>query len=166
MKKSLIIAMCCITVLFAACKREKPYEKFIGNYKGSDLVEATVSVENPLIPGQTMVQELDPLSFAMEATIAAGDADNKLVMILKPENEEETFTLVGIIDKEQVTFETATINQTIDGYSIDMTANLTGTLVNNVLSVTGPFSGTGSTALLEIPVSVSGKMTMILNKQQ
>ena len=53
--------MCCITVLCAACKKEKPYEKFVGDYKGNCLIDPTITMDNPLIPGQTITQHLDDI---------------------------------------------------------------------------------------------------------
>ena len=44
MKRSLIIALCCLSVLFAACNKEKPYEKFIGDYEGSGTINGTITV--------------------------------------------------------------------------------------------------------------------------
>ncbi|MBQ6772127.1 MAG: hypothetical protein IJP44_14275 [Bacteroidales bacterium] len=168
MKKSLVIAMCCITVLFAACKKEKPYEKFIGNYEGACLVDATITIDNPVFPGSSTNQDFNNINMPIEATVSAGDADNKLVMTCKFENQNETYSIAGTINKDQVTFDTYTINQTINesqfSGTINATLNMTGTLVNNVLSLTGNLSGTGTTALLDVPFDIMGNMTGTLNK--
>ena len=40
MKKHLIIALCCLAALFTACNKEKPNEKFIGDWYGDGIVNA------------------------------------------------------------------------------------------------------------------------------
>ena len=165
MKKSLVIALCCITVLFAACKKEKPNEKFIGDYKGSCLVDPTVTFENPLIPGQTLTQELDDITIPMEVTITAGDADDRIVMSYKPEGQDRTYTFNGTINKHDVVeFGTINLIETYEGYTVNATVDMTGTLVENAFSLTGTINGTGTTALLEVPINMTGSMNAILNK--
>ena len=167
MKKTLIIAMCCITVLFAACKKEKPYEKYLGNYKGSCLVDPTISFENPMIPGQTVTQELDDVTLPMEINITAGQADDQIVVTYKPEDEGNVYTFKGTIQQNDVVdFGTITVNEIIDGYTVNANVDLTGTLVNDVFSLSGPVSGTGYAPLLPgVPVAITGTLNAILNKQ-
>lgn len=165
MKKTLIIAMCCITVLFAACKKEKPYEKFIGDYKGSCLVEPTITVENPLIPGQTITQEVDDITLPLEVTISAGAADDQILMTYKPEGQDKTYTFTGTIDKnDMVEFGTVAINETYEGSTVNATVDMTGSLAENIFSLVGTFKGTATTALFEIPVNITGNLTGVLNK--
>lgn len=162
--------MCCFTVLFAACKKEKPYEKFIGNYEGSCLVDPTVMFENPMIPGQTVTQELDDITIAMKVTISAGNADDQIVMTYKPEDQDKIYTFNGTIGKNNVVaFEKANITETYEGTTVNGTVDMTGTLVENVFSLTGTCNGNGTISLtvpmaVETPITFTGKMTAVLNK--
>ena len=165
MKKSLVIALCCITVLFAACKKEKPNEKFIGDYKGSCLVDPTVTMENPLIPGQTITQEIDDITIPMEVTISAGAEDDQIVLTYKPEGQDRTYTFNGTINKNNVVdFGIVNLNETYDGYTVNASVDMTGTLVERVFSLTGTINGTATTPLFEVPVNITGDMTAVLNK--
>lgn len=167
MKKSLIIALCCITVLFAACKKEKPYEKYLGNYKGSCLIDPTISFENPMVPGQTVIQEVDDVTLPMEINITAGEADDQIIVTYKPEDQEKTYTFTGTILKtEVVDFGTVTVSEVIDGYTVNADVDMTGTLVNDIFSLSGTLNGTGYAPLFpDIPISMTGTLNAILNKQ-
>lgn len=165
MKKSFVIALCCITVLFAACKKEKPYEKFIGDYKGSCLVDPTVTMENPLIPGQTVTQELDDVTIPLEVSISAGDADDQILMTYKPEDQDRIYTFTGTIDKNDVvTFGVVNLIETYEGYTVNATIDMTGTLVEKIFSLTGTFNGTATTPIFDVPVNITGNMAGTLNK--
>ncbi len=166
MKKSLVIAMCCITVLCAACKKEKPYEKFVGDYKGNCLIDPTITMDNPLIPGQTITQNLDDITIPMEVTLSAGDADDRIVMTYQPEGQDRTYSFYGTIKKNDVVeFGTVSINETFEGYTINANvANMTGTLVNTTFSINGTVNGTGSTLLFDTPITMTGSMNAVLNK--
>lgn len=164
MKKSLIIAMCCITVLFAACKKEKPYEKFIGSYNGSALVSGTISIGSG---GTSLNQDIEQ-AIPMAIGLSAGDADNRLVLTYTPDGQEETFTATGTITDEKVVFDPIQIEQEIEGTLVDVTLNLNGALNGNIFALNGTFNGSGNIIIMEqplpFPFSVTGTISANLNK--
>ena len=164
MKKALIIALCCISVLFAACKKEKANEKFIGNYKGECVIEGTFSYENPLSPGQYVVETIKEDS-PMEVSISAG-GDNKVVMRMKADDFDETYTVVGTVDGGMIAFEEFSI-ENIEGLNFTAAIVMAGALTGNLLTLTGPFAGEGAITIMDhsIPFSTEGDMTCVLNKQ-
>jgi len=165
MKKALIIALCCISVLFAACKKEKANEKFIGNYKGECVIEGTVSFENPLSPGQYVVETIKEDS-PMEVSISAGAADNKVVMRMKADDFDDTYTVVGTVDGGMIAFEEFSI-ENVEGYNFTAAIVMAGALTGNLLTLTGPFAGEGALTIEghSFPFSTEGDMTCVLNKQ-
>ena len=175
MKKTLIIAMCCITVLFAACKKdnpvepEKPNEKFIGNYAGACLINGTASLINPLSPNTPISQAIDSLSLPMSLIIAAGEADDKVIMTAKPENQEETYTVNGTVSDNNVEFEAFTMESDFsEGQvfgTVSATLVMSGTLTGNTLNVSGTITGNGTaTNLANIPFNLAGDMTGTFTK--
>ncbi len=175
MKKILFIAMCCITVLFAACKKDnpveqvKPNEKFVGCYNGTSWINGKIFVTNPMSPETPMTQDIDSLDLSMSFDIAAGDADNKVVMTAKPENQEETYTVNGTVSDNNVEFEAFTIERDFaeDQITGTMSATLvmSGTLSGNTLNVVGTITGNGTTTqVITWPFTIEGDMTGTFTK--
>ena len=79
MKKALIIAACCLTVLFTACNKEKPNEKFVGDWYGTGIVNGTMTMTMPVY-GQEYVQEFNNIEIPMDINLAAGEAKNEVVL--------------------------------------------------------------------------------------
>lgn len=156
--------MCCITVLFAACKKEKPYEKFVGNYNGSALVNGTVTIGS----GSTTLNKDIEQTFPMTMSLSAGEADNKLVLTYIPDEQQETFTATGTITNDKVVFDPIQVNQVIEGSAIDITLNLEGTLTGNIFAMNGTFNGDGNVSIagqiIPIPFTTTGTVTANLNK--
>ncbi len=175
MKKILFIAMCCITVLFAACKKDnpveqvKPNEKFVGCYNGTSWVNGKIFLTNPMPPETPMTQDIDSLDLSMSFDIAAGNADNKVVMTAKPENQEETYTVNGTVSDNNVEFEAFTIERDFaeDQITGTMSATLvmSGTLSGNTLNVVGTITGNGTTtSVITLPFTIEGDMTGTFTK--
>ena len=175
MKKILFIAMCCITVLFAACKKdnpvepEKPNEKFVGYYNGTSWVNGKIFLNNPLSPESPLTQDIDSLDLSMSFDITAGDADNKVVMVAKPENQEETYTVNGTVSDNNVEFEAFTIEKDFSENQITGTVNATlvmsGTLSGNTLNIVGTITGNGTTtSYISLPFTLEGDMTGTFTK--
>lgn len=175
MKKILFIAMCCFTVLFAACKKDnpveqvKPNEKFVGCYNGTSWVNGKIFVTNPMSPETPMTQDIDSLDLSMSFDIAAGDADNKVVMTAKPENQEETYTVNGTVSDNNVEFEAFTIERDFAEDQITGTVNATlvmsGTLSGNTLNIVGTITGNGTTtSYISLPFTLEGDMTGTFTK--
>jgi hypothetical protein len=164
MKKTLIIAMCCITVLFASCKKEKPYEKFIGSYEGDALLKGTVSVS---MGGTSLNKDLEN-PVPMVVSLTAGDADNKLVMTYTPEDQDETYTVIGTITDDQVAFDPVQIEQEIEGSTVKLTIDMDGVLAGTIFVLNGTFTGNGNITILDLPTPVpftaSGTISANLNK--
>lgn len=159
MKKTLIIAMCCLTVLFAACKKEKPYEKFVGTYEGNTSIHATISFNSPI--GTGMSQSFDFVS-PMNITLSAGNADNKLILTYKPEDEETIYTTTGTITDNKVVFDPVQLNEVIDEYTVNAQVNMNGSITDNAFTLQGDINGTGQIEIL--PFSLSGNFSGVLNK--
>ena len=164
MKRNMFIAMCCITVLFAACKKEKPYEKFIGSYNGSALVEGTISYSI----GSTSLSNDIKQTLPMAIDLSAGDSDNRLVLTYTPEGQNEIYTATGTINEDKVTFDPVVVKETIEGKDVNLTLNMNGTIVGTVFSLKGDFSGNGNINILEqplpFPFTVTGTVTANLDK--
>ena len=164
MKKNLFIAMCCITVLCAACKKEKPYEKFIGSYNGSALVEGTISYSF----GGTSLSNDIKQTLPMAIDLSAGDADNRLVLTYTPEGLNETYTATGTINEDKVTFDPVVVKETIEGKDINLTLNMNGIISGTIFSLNGDFSGNGNISILEqpipLPFTATGTITANLDK--
>ena len=156
--------MCCITVLFAACKKEKPYEKFIGNYNGSALVKGTLSIGSG---GTSLTQDIEQ-TFPMLISLSAGDADDKLVLTYTPEDQQETFTAIGTIKDDKVVFDPIQIEQVIEGSVVNLTLNLNGALAGSIFALNGTFNGSGNLTIsgqpLPIPFTATGTINANLNK--
>lgn len=157
--------MCCLTVLFAACKKEKPYEKFIGNYNGSALMNGTLSMS---VAGTSVNREFEQ-TFPLDITLGAGSEDNKLVMTYMPEGQNEIYTAIGTINEDKVTFDPVVVKETIEGTEVNLTLNMNGTIAGTIFSLNGDFSGNGNITILEqplpFPFTVTGTVTGNLNKK-
>lgn len=163
MKRTLIIALCCLSVLFAACNKEKPYEKFIGDYEGSGTINGTMSLT---IFGQTSSQEIKDMAVAMNVNLAPGDADDKVILTYTNDDIQETYTTTGLITDKAVDFEPVTVNITMEGYSAEVTLDLAGNLVETILSLNGTITGDGTVDYngYPVPYTIDGTVTANLNK--
>ena len=170
MKKTLIIAMCCIVALMAACKK-KPVdptpepdpvnyaEQYQGNYIGQfTLTICTMNNESVT----NMVFPIDNI----QMDIAKGDEDNTVTATVTVDNESRQTS--GVTNKEKVDFET--VNLIIDKpdqqYLFDLDLQLEGEKPNSdSLNITGTFTGSGYFVFLgemheldEVSGTVSGKL--------
>ena len=141
MKKTLIIALCCITVLFAACKKEKPYEKFVGDYKGDATADVTLTLN---IMGNTFEQDFEGLSMPMNINLSPGKSDNQVILTYTNDEVEEVYQTTGTIDKDFVDFEPITTNVAIEGNMVNATLDLEGNLIETVLSLSGTLNSSGT----------------------
>lgn len=165
MKKVFIIALCCISLVFAACKKEKPYEKFIGSYEGSALLKGTVSFD--VVGVGSFEQDIEN-TFPMDITLSAGSADDKLVMTYTSEDQSETFTATGTITDDQVDFDPVQIKQEIEGSLVSLTLDMEGTLTGNIFALSGTVDGEGNITMMEyplpIPFGITGTISANLDK--
>ena len=173
MKKSLLIALCCITAIFAACKKEKPNEMFVGTYHGTATVSGTLAANNPLVPNQTLTQDVSDDSIETTATVTAGDADDKVVMTLRIEGQDETLTAYGTVSNNNtVVFDPVSITRNLDtiNATVNATLNMTGTCGDNTLKLTGELEGSGTYPMdglglpIDLPFTITGSMNASLDK--
>ena len=160
MKKALAIILCVAAVCFASCNKEKPNQKFIGSYQGNSIVDLTISAL-----GQTLPFDSITANVAMEIT--AGSADDKIVANFTVENE--TRTLNGTVNNDEISFEPLTVKENIEGSQIDITINLNGNKVNNnTLNLNGNITGSGTIIIEDfptpIPATITGTINGTLNK--
>ena len=92
MKKTLIIALCCISVIFAACNKEKPNEKFIGAYQGQGTISGMISMT---VLGQLFQEEIPSETMPMSINIAAGQTDNEVVLTYHNDDPDMNLVLAG-----------------------------------------------------------------------
>ena len=161
MKKTLIIALCCLAVVFTACNKEKPYEKFIGDYEGSGLVNGKM-----IIAGGLYSQDFNDIAIPMKINLSAGDADNKVVLTYINDELDETYTATGTITDNSVDFDPVTVNTTIESYVVNATLDMDGTLAGNILTLNGVVTGGGTfiDGGLSLNYTIEGTMTGNLNK--
>lgn len=166
MRKSIIIALCCITVLFAACKKEKPYEKFVGDYLGQVLINGTMDV--PLF---NYNQELVDQPFNMNLTLTQGTTDDQVILTYHPEGQNETYATTGTIVNDFVDFEPINIETDVDQSHIKASFDFEGTLVDNVqLAMKGTINGNGTIQMgqdipIPTPFTITGTAKGTLIKQ-
>jgi hypothetical protein len=160
MKKTFIIALCCLTALLAACNKEKPNEKFVGDYEGSGVVNATMTVAG-IYP-----QEFNDVDLPIKINIAAGDADNKVILTYINAELDETYTATGTVNGNDIDFDPVTINTVVESYEVEATLDLDGSLSGNDLTLNGSVKGGGTFAQsgFQAPYTIEGTMTGTVTK--
>ena len=167
MKKYAIIAMCCISVLFASCNKENPNEKFVGDWYGTGVATGTMTMS---VMGQEFVQDFDNIEIPMSINLAAGEAKNEVILTYTSEEMQETYTAKGIVNDYDVDFDPIDLNMNVQGTTVTATLDLMGTLSSNkdILSINGTVSGQGNYAVegspLPIPYTASGTVAATLNR--
>lgn len=165
MKKHLIIALCCLAALFTACNKEKPNEKFIGDWYGDGIVNGTMTMT---VIGQEFVQEFNNIEIPMDINLSAGEAKNEVVLTYTDEEMHETYTSKGIVKDNDVDFDPIDVNMTVEGTTVTATLDLKATLSSNeeVLALNGTVSGQGNYAEggNSIPYTANGTVTATLHR--
>ena len=165
MKKALAIILCIVAVCFASCNKEKPNQKFIGNYQGKVTGNITIKGQIPGMEPQEM--PFDSLEMDLAMSITAGNKDDKVVANCTI--MEENHTLNGTVNGDAVDFDPLTISRDIDNSHANITIDLSGNKVNeSTLNIAGNITGDG-TAVIElipipIPVTLNGTINGTLNK--
>ena len=176
MKKTLIIALCCIAVAFASCKK-KPVDptpvdptpsedvnyapNYVGSYNGSYTFAIT-----------SMNNQPQTLSFLMDnivMNIAEGSENNNITATVTVDNETRQTT--GTTTKEKIDFDFVhlTIDKPDQGYKFALDLKMEGTKTEgNTLNVNGNFTGNGEfffNGVTNILDEVSGTLSGELVKQ-
>lgn len=171
MKKGIIIALSCIAIMFAACK--KPVEPtpvdptpvdYTTNYVGSYLGQFTLTVTSMNDQPQSNL-EFPVDSIRMD--IAKGAEINAITATVSVENE--VYQTTGTTNEEKIDFGTIpfVIDKPDQMYMFDLELKLEGTkVVNDSLNIIGTFTGNGNFTLPtgdviqldEVSGTVSGKL--------
>lgn len=171
MKKTLLIALCSLAVLFAACKPEPDPEPvdYAPNYVGDYLGQYTLTITSMNNQTQT------GMSFPIEGigmTITKGEEVNAITASVTVGNE--THYTNGTATAEKATFETVHLvidetHQISNPYIFNLDLLMEGTkAVSDTLNITGSFSGNGSATIMgqeQVFEEVSGTLTGKLVKQ-
>lgn len=157
MKKALAIVLCVLAVCFASCNKEKPNQKFVGNYNGEMIADITISALGQSMP-------IDSVAMPLNMEITAGNKNDEVVAICTIEEEECTFN--GIVNGDNVDFDKTTISKEVEGSLVDLTIDLNGTLAGAILNVNASLEGSGNVVMegYQIPVTLTGKAYGALNK--
>lgn len=166
MKRTLIIALCCLTALLAACNKEKPNEKFIGDWYGNGVANVTLTMTTPT--GGSYSQDFNNITVPMSINLAAGETKDQVIFTYTNEEVHETYTTKGIVKNNDVDFDPISVNMTVEGTTVAATLDLKGILSNSedVLALNGSVSGQGNYAEggLFIPYTATGTITANLNR--
>ena len=159
MKRTLIIALCCLTALLAACNKEKPNEKFIGDWYGNGVANVTLTMTVPT--GGSYSQEFNNITVPMSINLAAGETKDQVIFTYTNEEVHETYTTKGIVKNNDVDFDPISVNITVEGTTVTATLDLKGILSTSgdVLALNGAVSGQGNLADGGVPYTATGTIT-------
>ena len=166
MKKTLIIALCSLAVMFAACKKPvEPTVDYTSNYVGNYIGQFTLSITstNPPIPN------LDFPIDGIKMNIAKGNEANAITATVTVDNESHQTT--GIASADKVDFQPVLLNidKPDQHYAFHLDLELEGTKPTaDSLNIIGSFSGNGSASFMgqeQVYDEVSGTISGRLLKQ-
>ena len=173
MKKTLIVALCCLFAVMAACKK-KPIEptpepepvnyaeQYAGNYLGS-FAFTILTMNNEAV--NNMSFPIDNISM----DITKGEEDNAITATVTVDNETRQTTGVATEEKADFDLLHLIINKPDQGYRFDLDLKLEGKkTANDSLNIVGSFSGNGTFDFMgetNILDEVSGTVNGQLRKQ-
>lgn len=149
MKKIFVIMMCCLGLAFASCTPKEPAnQKFIGDYLGTMYLNGTVT--SPQLSQLGMESyPLENVEFQLQTNIVAGSNDDEVFVTFTI--DDESYVTTGTVVDNTIQFGTISYNYVETQSNTDLTINLslTGVLNENVITLSGPFTGSG-VATIEI----------------
>ena len=169
MKKTLIIALSCLVVLFAACKK-KPVEptpvdytaNYVGNYMGQFTLTIT-SMNNSAVSN---------ISFPIDSIkmdIAKGTETNAITATVTVDNESHQTSGTATADKADFGTVHLVIDKPDQHYSFNLDLKMEGSkAASDTLNIVGSFTGKGSAEIMgqeQIFDEVSGTLNGKLLKQ-
>ena len=172
MKKTLLIALCSLAILFAACTKPEPEPEpvdYTPNYVGSYLGQFTLTITSMNNQPQT------GLGFPLEGIgmdITKGEEANAITAMVTVGNESRYTN--GTATEEKADFEAVHLvidetHQISNPYIFNLDLLMEGTkAASDTLLITGSFTGDGSftfNGVENILNEVSGKLTGKLVKQ-
>lgn len=169
MKKTLIIALCSLAVLFAACTKPEPDPEpvdytpnYVGNYVGQFSLTIT-SMNNQ--PQSNMTFPIEGISM----DITKGEEINAIMASVTV--EDETHYTNGTAMEDKADFETVrlVIDKPDQFYKFNLDLKMEGTKTEgDTLNIVGSFSGDGNATIMgqeQIFNEVSGTLSGKLVKQ-
>lgn len=166
MKKTLIIALSCLVVLFAACKK-KPVEptpvdytaNYVGNYIGQFTLSIT-SMNNSAVSNMSF-----PID-SIRMDIAKGAEANAITATVTVDNESHQSTGTATAEKADFGTIRLVIDKPDQNYSFNLDLVMEGTkAVSDSLNIVGTFSGNGSANIMgqeqvfnEVSGTINGKL--------
>jgi hypothetical protein len=169
MKKILIIALSCLVVLFAACKK-KPVEptpvdytaNYVGNYIGQFTLSIT-SMNNSAVSNMSF-----PID-SIRMDIAKGSEANAITATVTVDNESHQSSGTATAEKADFGTVRLVIDKPDQNYSFNLDLVMEGTkAVSDSLNIVGTFSGNGSANIMgqeQVFNEVSGTINGKLGKQ-
>ena len=169
MKKTLIIALSCLVVLFAACKK-KPVEptpvdytaNYVGNYIGQFTLSIT-SMNNSAVSNMSF-----PID-SIRMDIAKGSETNAITATVTVDNESHQSSGTATAEKADFGTVRLVIDKPDQNYSFNLDLVMEGTkAVSDSLNIVGTFSGNGSANIMgqeQVFNEVSGTINGKLGKQ-
>ena len=173
MKKTLIIALCCILAVMAACKK-KPVdptpepepvnyaEQYVGNYLGS-FAFTILTMNNEAVTNMTF--PIDNITM----NIAEGEGENAITATVTVDNETRQTSGTATIDKADFELLHLIIDKPDQGYRFDLDLKMEGNkIASDSLNIAGTFTGNGTFVFMgetNILDEVSGNMNGQLGKQ-
>lgn len=166
MKKTLIIALCSLAVMFAACKKPvEPTVDYTSNYVGNYIGQFTLSITSTNPP----ISNLDFPIDGIKMNIAKGTEANAITATVTVDNESHQTT--GIASADKVDFQPVLLNidKPDQHYAFHLDLELEGTKPTaDSLNIIGSFSGNGSASIMgqeQVYDEVSGTISGRLLKQ-
>ena len=167
MKKTLIIALCSLAVMFAACKKPvEPTVDYTSNYVGNYIGQFTLSITSM---NHTAISNLDFPIDGIKMSIAKGNEANAITATVTVDNESHQTT--GIASADKVDFQPVLLNidKPDQHYAFHLDLELEGTKPTaDSLNIIGSFSGNGSASFMgqeQVYDEVSGTISGRLLKQ-
>jgi hypothetical protein len=169
MKKTLIIALSCLVVLFAACKK-KPVEptpvdytaNYVGNYMGQFTLTIT-SMNNSAVSNMSF-----PID-SIKMDIAKGTETNAITATVTVDNESHQTTGTATADKADFGTVHLVIDKPDQHYSFNLDLKMEGSkAASDTLNIVGSFTGKGTAEIMgqeQIFDEVSGTLNGKLLKQ-
>lgn len=147
MKKGIIIALCSLAIMFAACKPDEPAPvdyapNYVGDYLGTFTLTIT-SMNNQPQTGMTF--PIDNIGML----ITKGEEINVVTATVTVENEVHDTN--GTATSEKIDFGTIplTIDKPDQNYWFKLDLKMEGTkAVSDTLDITGSFTGNGSATIM------------------
>ena len=165
MNKAFVIALSCIAVMLAACKKPEPAPTdYSADYIGSYLGKFTLTITS--VNNQSQTGMGFPLD-SIRMDIAKGDSINTIVATVTIENEP--YQAIGTVTKDEVAFDPIPLNLDKPDFIVEGVINMKGTKNEGKINITGDFGGCGMAFIMGQPNvfdEISGTVAGELEKQQ